>query len=217
MAELTLIVLSQEAYRERMVRWEVLSQAYGYTGAYARRRRQTDIPDVFDQLLARVQEPVRGSTLLVDDYTIERRFSLSGQDYPLFFHISHWFRFLKNYLPPACAIDPDVFAFLCRSGSHFRDTAHSAIVLFKLLYRFAQLEGLPVRQKWLERREDREQLQAILHRPLADLGIRPTSPAPEPPCDLLPRLSQLESVLPQLSEWILQASGHGAAASSTDG
>jgi hypothetical protein len=35
--ELMLILLSQEAYRERTFKWEVLSQVYGYTTAFAKK------------------------------------------------------------------------------------------------------------------------------------------------------------------------------------
>ncbi|MDR3143733.1 MAG: hypothetical protein LBT57_02730 [Puniceicoccales bacterium] len=196
MAELTLILLSQEVYRERMFRWEVLSQSHGYTVAFARRHRRHDIPDVFDHIHAQSREAGSSNILFIDHYDIERRFPSLKQHYPLFLHSSQWFQFLKHYLPPACAIDADVFAFIQVSSARFQDEARSAAVLLKLLYRFAQLEGLPVRQNWLLPHREAEELRQILHQPLAAISAD--------------QASRLGPITTHLRQWILQHSDHAA-------
>jgi hypothetical protein len=192
--ELTLILLSQEAYRERTLKWEVLSQAYGYTSAFARRHQRHNIPDIFDQLCARVQETAKSNILLVDHYDVEQHFLSPKQHYQLFLQLSQWFQFLKQYLPPGCAIDPNVFEFIQKSPFYFQEETQASAVLLKLLYRFAQLEGLPVRERWLKACKEFQELDAILHQPLTTFKAEHTP--------------WLEAIVPSLHQWILQYSGH---------
>jgi hypothetical protein len=192
--ELTLIIFSREAYRERAVKWEVLTQAYGSTMAFSRRHQHTAIPDIFDHIHADIQEPTNAHYLLVENYDIERRFSYIRQHYELFLSLSQWFQFLKKYLPPGCALEADLFTFIQQSTTYFQEATQAPAVLLKLLYRFAQLEGLPVRQDWLATQKDSGEIQAILHQPLASL-----KPG---------QVMRLESITSQLHQWILPYSGH---------
>jgi hypothetical protein len=200
--ELTLIILSQEAYHERTVKWEILSQAYGYMTAFAKRHQRSGIADVFDHVCAHIQEPVKVNTLWVNRYDIEQRFPLAKQHYSFFLQVSRWFQFLKEYLPPGCAMDADVFEWIQKSTSYFQDETRATAVLLKLLYRFAQLEGLPVRQQWLEIRKESKELHAVLHQPLAVLDVG--------------QISGLESMTASLHQWILQYSGHAQIPFSAD-
>ena len=199
--ELTLILISQEAYHERTLKWEVLSQAYGYTTAFARKHQRSGIPDIFDHLCARIQETVKSNILLVDHYDVEQHFLPPKQHYQLFLQLSQWSQFLKQYLPPGCAIDPNVFEFIQKSSFYFQEETQATAVLLKLLYRFAQLEGLPVRERWLKGCRESQKLDAVLHQPLMTFRAEYT-----------PRL---EAIVPSLHQWILQYSGHAQTLSSS--
>ncbi|MDR2420424.1 MAG: hypothetical protein LBD40_03940 [Puniceicoccales bacterium] len=199
--ELTLILLSQEAYHERTLKWEVLSQAHGYTTAFARKHQRSNIPDIFDHLCVHVQEPVKSNILFVDHYDIEEHFLSPKQHYQLFLQLSQWFQFLKQYLPPACAIDPSVFEFIQKSSFYFQEETQASAVLLKLLYRFAQLEGLPVREQWLKDHQESQKLDVILHQPLTTFRAE--------------YAPWLEAIVPSLHQWILQYSDHAQALSSS--
>jgi hypothetical protein len=199
--ELTLIILSREAHRERAVKWEVLTQAYGSTTAFSRRQQHTAIPDIFDHIHAYIQEPVNANYLLVKNYDIEQRFSNIRQHYKLFLSLSQWFQFLKEYLPPGCALEANLFAFIQESMAYFQEEMQAPVVLLKLLYRFAQIEGLPVREQWLKVRQESQELEAILHQPLTTFRAECTP--------------WLETMITSLHQWILQYSGHAQTLSSS--
>jgi hypothetical protein len=160
-----------------------------------------DIPDIFDHLCAHVQETVKSNILLVDHYDVEQHFLLPKQHYRLFLKLSQWFQFLKQYLPPVCAIDSNVFEFIQKSSFYFREETQAGAVLLKLLYRFAQLEGLPVREQWLKVCQGPQKLDAILHQPLTTFRAEYTP--------------WLEVIVPSLHQWILQYSGHAQTPSSS--
>jgi len=177
------VVLRRRNSGEKGILLTLLSADLGLVPAFKRTssRGRQPLPDLFDEAAVTVKKARSGELWFADEYIVRRRRSALGAHIAAFGYACRYALLLSHHVFAADEA-PLWKEQLNEALDAWESGVRPDVVWLKALYRFAQLQGMPVKEEWLHALNDRDRdhARSVLRLPLREQVV---------PVDVVERLA----------------------------
>lgn len=166
-------IVLNKALSKQCWRLQIITPESGLITCFQRQSKKCNkstSPDLFDSAALLLKSARPGSTRFVQEYHLLQRRTTLATNYRNFLLATRFAKiFLKN--PLHSEAKTELYMLMQTALGHWEEGKQGTAIYLKALYRLILLEGLPVKEDWIERlsEEKKRSLLALLNTPIQSL------------------------------------------------